>query len=231
MKTLISLEDWASQASAMARLPDFSGEESMIWPNSLAPLPERLSSKHLCMSASRHTYAPAYEVDLIVFGAPKGTYRALGLLIIASIFEDRDVIIELNQNIDSLLITSQALNNHVIPNARLRLEGFEYFPQKVTQVPWERASFLDPYTLPWFCIASAADLELEISSDAKVASGFGSMAGSLRLAQLFLDLSQPTNDCVEVCLEVEGGNRGVAPLSCEARFWLPGSIGYDVLSV
>lgn len=229
MNTLISLEDWASKA--LATLPDFSEAELMIWPNSLAPLPDRLRSDHLCMGASRHSYYPAYEVDLMVFGAPKETFGALGLLIIASIFEDRDVSIELNQNIDSLLITSNALSNHIIPNARMRLEGFEYAPQKVTRVPWERDAFEDPYTLPWFCIASAADLEIETSSDQKVATGFGSMAGSLRLAQLFLDLSQPANDCVEVCLEVEGGTRGVAPLSCEARIWLPGSIGYEVISI
>ncbi len=228
MSTLISLEDWASKASVI--LPDIMGEESMIWPNSLMPLPVRLRSDHLCMGASRHSYAPAYEVDLMVFGAPKETYHALGLLILASVFEDRDVIIELNQNIDALLITSQALGNHVIPNARLRVEGFEYAPQEVTRVPWARDAFEDPYTLPWFCIASAADLELETFFEQKVATGFGSMAGSLRLAQLLLDLSRPANDCVEVCLEVEGGNRGVAPLSCEARFWLPGSIGYDVIS-
>lgn len=167
--------------------------------------------------------------------APKETYAAMGLIILASLFTQRDVEIELlgrDHGIDLLLISSHGLGDQVITNAELKLQSFDYCPQQVSRVPWDQPSFVDPLTLPWFCVASASEFDLVgVSSDRKVANGFGSMAGSLRLVQLFLDLSRPANQIDEVCLEVEGGNRGVAPLSCEARLWLPGGLGYYQCSV
>ena len=48
----------------------------------------------------------------------------------------------------------------------------------------------------------------------------------LRLAKLFLDISNPNLKRVEFELEGDAGFKGVAPGSAEIRFNLPGSIDW-----
>ena len=63
----------------------------------------------------------------------------------------------------------------------------------------------------------------------KSATGWCCRAGHARIfawRRLLLKLGHAENHCLEVDLEVEGGFRGVGPLSAEARFWLPGSFGW-----
>jgi hypothetical protein len=57
--------------------------------------------------------------------------------------------------------------------------------------------------------------------------GFGSALGTARLAELLLDIGSPLSSGDEYRLEGENGFLGVAPLSAEVAFWLPGSIGWD----
>jgi hypothetical protein len=57
--------------------------------------------------------------------------------------------------------------------------------------------------------------------------GFGTDAGSVRLAELLLNAGQPSNPEAEYVLEGDGGYRGVGYLSAEASIWLPGSAAWD----
>ncbi|HVH47640.1 MAG TPA: hypothetical protein VM925_35135 [Labilithrix sp.] len=60
-----------------------------------------------------------------------------------------------------------------------------------------------------------------------VVIGFGRDEGFARVVELLLNISRGSSVTNEVALEGEGGFRGVAPLSCEATFLLPGSFGWD----
>ena len=60
-----------------------------------------------------------------------------------------------------------------------------------------------------------------------VVIGFGQDEGVARLIELLINMSRAASSTNEVALEGEGGFRGVAPLSCEATFLLPGSFGWD----
>ena len=93
--------------------------------------------------------------------------------------------------------------------------------------PWLDLPPDSPYAYPGFTLSNEQQF---VNSDEEwagrdVVEIFGTLQGASRLAQLFLDLSRPGNPTREVDLEIEGGFRGVCPLSSEARFWLPG--GFD----
>jgi hypothetical protein len=56
--------------------------------------------------------------------------------------------------------------------------------------------------------------------------GFGSLAGTVRLAELMLDASRPDSAENEIDLEGDAGFRGVAPASAELKLILPGSVAW-----
>jgi hypothetical protein len=57
--------------------------------------------------------------------------------------------------------------------------------------------------------------------------GFGTDVGSVRLAELLLNASQPDNPVDEYVFEGDGGIRKVGYLSAEAKLKLPGSMGWN----
>lgn len=100
-----------------------------------------------------------------------------------------------------------------------------YSPSEVAKHPWVPGP-MNPDDLPGFFLTnSAVDGAIDWDKSDTV-WGFGSDIGCARFVQLMLDLGRTGSVTREVELEGEGGFRGVAPLSCEARFWLPGSFGW-----
>lgn len=93
----------------------------------------------------------------------------------------------------------------------------------VQKHPWD---FPFPeHHYPWLALSNDAD-HCHTDEDwarRDLVRGFGSAIGVAKLAQLLLDLSRKSNETTEVELECEGGFRGVAALSAEIRFWLPGN--------
>lgn len=100
-------------------------------------------------------------------------------------------------------------------------------PGSVAKHPWYGV-VTDPRELPAFLLTNAdACLTQESEWDKRdTLIGFGTEAGSARFIELLLNASRASSSVEEIELEGEDGFRGVAPLSCEARMWLPGSFGW-----
>jgi hypothetical protein len=88
----------------------------------------------------------------------------------------------------------------------------------------------DPDELPAFLLTDREELGGANDDDwAKrdTVVRFGSAWGTVRLAAFLLDIGNSECTADEFQLGGETGFRGVAPLSAEARFWLPGSFGWE----
>ena len=119
----------------------------------------------------------------------------------------------------SALATTHSRSCSATPRSLLAKHPFEWFD----------TNHGNPYELPGFFLTNADDL---VYSDADwrardTVVGFGRDVGMAHLVELLLNVSRLASDRVEIEMEGEGGFRGVAPLSCEVRLWLPGSFGWD----
>jgi hypothetical protein len=176
----------------------------------------------------------AFRADSIHVHAHKPTYRLLGLLIMAVVFhgEPDEVQIELTHpasTIKLLIVESPYRAPYgMVPGYNTRPYVFNYWPSTTTRFPWPPP--VDPSKLPCFYLTNRENNIGPTEQDRAnrdTVRGFGTDEGSVRLAELLLNASQPDNPVDEYDLEGDGGWRGVGYLSAEARFWLPGSAGWD----
>jgi len=223
-------------AALAARLPTSSEDELRLNAATLPRPPERLTTDRLYIMKGDHTYHPGwFRADGVHFHADKATYRNLGLLILAMLFhaEPEEVQIELTHPASAikLLVIESRYNgpDDIGAGYNTRPYVFSYWPAATSRHPtWE--SPVDPSKLPCFYLTnrddSVGDTEEERAQRDTV-RGFGSDMGSVRLAELLLNASQPDNPVDEYVLEGDGGFRGVGYFSAEATFWLPGSAAWD----
>lgn len=219
-------------SAVAATLPTESEECFALGRGTFGRIPTELQTPRLVVERSSHHYDGLVRRDRLVFYATKEVYRHLGLLVAAVLFSpDPDsVILHLSHPSSQIrhLVIRRVCPDKNSPGYHAVPQVLNYYPNHVVRHPWAHGS-VSPKYLPGFfltnlqeCVVSDADW---LARDVVV--GFGLDEGMARLSELFLDLGQTGSDVNEVDLEGEEGFRGVAPLSCEATFLLPGAFGWD----
>lgn len=218
-----------------AKLPASPDEDLALTSASLPRPPAHLATDLLYIEKSLHDYNGWFRADVVLFHAHKVTYRHLGLLILAVVFHTlpEPVEIELTHPasvIKRLIVESPYKGPADISSGyNTRPYVFDYWPEDTTRYPWPYP--LTPPELPCFYLENydhVPGLTIDEEWAARDAvRGFGTDVGSVRLAELLLNASQPNNPVDEYTLEGDGGNRKVGYLSAEARLWLPGSFGWN----
>lgn len=232
-----NLEDWA--APSLAVLPDTHDDRCHNFGvENLPTLPPKLSSAEVVIQRREHNYEPSYRVDMLEWYARKELFSSIGLAIFACTFEQKVLEISLTHeesDVSTIVIDgSDICRLSGFMDSRFTLESFEYWPGEITKHPWWPDSASNPpHDLPWVCLTNQDDFVVteEQWKARDLLRGFGSIRGSLRLAELLLDFGRPSNQRLEVVLEGEAGFRGVASQSAECTFWLPGSFGWRVDSL
>jgi hypothetical protein len=213
------------------------GNLTILFSAQTLPVPElQLTSDRLIIKTCFHDDGPSFRVPAIWFQAPKLVYRQLGLLLLAVVFESAPNRIHLElmhpaSDITHLLIDYPYRGYDPEEGYVTRQYGFPYSPAIPEKHPWIHTPHRDPEDLPVFRLTNQ---EESIITDDQMQGcdtivGFGLEEGSVRLAELLLNMSLPLNAVNEYVLEREGRYRGVGPHSAEARFFLPGSVGWEDL--
>jgi len=173
--------------------------------------------------------------DALHFYATKETYRYLGLLILSAVFQpngetSRLQLLNSSSSIKALLIKFEVESLEDPPiGYSTRPYVFNYYSKSVAKHPWYPYN-KSPWNLPAFNLTHENDhvgITNEEWDSRDTVIGFGSDVGSVKFAELLLNLSQPEGKQDEFGLEGEIGFRGVAPGSAEAYLWLPGSFGWN----
>jgi len=225
---LTRLEQWS--APILARLPhstDGDDDEFRFEAEQLPEVPSELTTEALILRPSAHIYRPSFRVDRVECFAGKDGYASLGALLATLLVRppSERVVLELSDprsEVRRLAIEAPYSREETLGLQQLT-NGFTYDPMPVQKHPWD---FPFPeHHYPWLALTNDADYCRTEEDWARrdLLRGFGSAIGVAKLAQLLLDLSREGNEITEVELECEGGFRGVAALSAEIRFWLPGN--------
>ncbi len=221
-------------AEVAPRIPTSADEELVLSAATLPRPPTQLTTDRLYIVKGIHEYHPAFRADVVHVHADKPTYRNLGLLILAVLFhtEPWEVQIELTHPASAiqLLVVESPYKgpDDIGPGYNTRPYVFSYTPEPTSRFPWDTRTY--PSKLPCFYLTNRDNCvgpTEEDRANRDTVRGFGSDIGSARLAELFLNASQPDNPVDEYTLEGDGGFRGVGYLSAEARFWLLGSDAWD----
>ena len=217
--------------------------ESFTFTTGNLPEPPPTVRSDLCWARNfgPHTYNNV-SVDSAVLCLDKRSSTTLGLLILATIFHAKPEAVDvelghpastarrirIRSERDSLSEYGEGLG--VTP------AFFSYRPGPVEKHPWLADLPRDPWHLPHFEITDADELGPASGIGAKYYEAMAnrdtvlidsSIQGQARFAELLLNAGLSDNEQSEFSLEVEGGYRGVAPLSAELTLWLPGGLGYD----
>ncbi len=235
----MKLSDFGADIS----LPALSDEDCFVFRRSSFPSPPRqLVAPELHVVMGGHCYHPGnLTYPVVALCGPKGTFRGLGLVLLASVFHQAHQRIEIDvTNIDSVESTKTRVTQLRIqldwgrrdeePNAGQIIVdpiAYKYFPRSRRKWPWSGDEI--PADLSHLPMAYFGDDEgFEVRSDRPAfVYGFGGIEGSIRIAELLLDVSQEGNAEFEFDLESEMGCRGVAPGSAEISINLPGSFRYE----
>jgi hypothetical protein len=227
------LERFYGEVAAV--LPTSEDEELRLSAATL-PLPKTyLTTDRLYIVKGTHDYDGCFRAATVLFHAHKATYRQLGLLILAVVFHTMPeaVTVELTHPASAIkrLVVESPMKgpDDISSGYNTRPYVFSYHPEATTRYPWPYP--LTPVEFPSFYLTNyeyvpGMTVDEEWANRDTV-RGFGTDVGSVRLAELLLNASQPNNPVDEYVLEGDGGNRKVGYLSAEAHFWLPGSIGWD----
>lgn len=198
--------------------------------------PNTIEAPMLVVQKGLHYYGGSFRADQLHFQAFKNTYRQLGLLILACLFQPElpDTQLKLTHpasEIKSLAIVNLQKNRPYPGEYRTLPYQFSYLPQEAQKHPWyDRYDVLcNPSHLPCFLLTNNQDASVteEEWRQRDIVQGFGSDRGSVLLAELLLNISRNENTVDEYELEGEAGFRGVGPGSAEVRLWLPGSLGWN----
>lgn len=222
------LETFAELAAA---LPDAVGEEVVVLSATTLPAPPAaLATDRLCATWSWHFYGDA-PVEMVSLEADKATLRALGLLVMASVFHPSPEAVTVRlthprSTIDTLRVAPERVSDDM-PGYVGRPERFNYYAGAVEKHPWE-GSWAAPDALPVAQLTNAAGFVVSTEDllARHVLVGFGGCEASARFAALLLNVGRPGSAVDELELEGELGFRGVGPGSAELKIWLPGSFGY-----
>lgn len=222
-------------AELAAKLPTSPDEELELTSATLPRPSAHLTTDQLSIEKGLHDYNGVFRADVVLFHADKSTYRHLGLLILAVVFHTMQEAVEIDLTHPASVIKRLVVESpykgpaDIAAGYNTRPYVFSYSPDATTRYPWPYP--LTSVELPCFYLTNGEDCvgvtEEEAWANRDTVRGFGTDVGSVRLAELLLNASQPNNPADEYVLEGGGGNRKVGYLSAEARFWLPGSVGWN----
>jgi hypothetical protein len=226
---MIDLHDWSRPLQAL--IPDDpSADEVALSAAQLAEPPQALACADLVIERGLHDYG-GVRVDELHWSGSKAAFEGLGLWLWGSLLHPLpdqrwrrgERVLHLTSPVTEVKAVVMEPLSMTEDTLTLRVERVRYRYEQVERHPW-LVDAPPPYTLPWMKLSNARDCV--VTEEDRAARdhvyGFGTMHGAARFANLLLNLSRSANDQREVALEVEGGFRGVAPLSSEARLWLPG---------
>jgi hypothetical protein len=215
-----------------ARIPN-DPDESIVLDSSVLPVPAAtITTDRLVIDRGYHYYDSIWRADLLALYAEKDTYAHLALLTASVLLNPtvRQVEVALvhpESRIRRLRIRSESADREDSPGLRVQPTSLLYSPSKVEKHPWPLPAG-GPRELPGFFLTNSDEM---IRSDEgwetrDTVVGFGTERGTANFIELLLDASRTSSSVNEFELESEAGFRGVAPRSCEARLWLPGSFGW-----
>lgn len=194
--------------------------------------PEHLSTDRLTLRWGYCFQDGWSPIDNVSFEADQATYRNLGLLIFATVFnpQPRRTVIEFAHqqgNIRKLVLEPVWDPGSEIDGLVMRPLQFKYYPELPTLHPWANTT-LGRWDMPRLYLINDKDFVAnhEHVQSRDVAVGFGNVEATSLFAELLLNVSLPQFDEKEVALEGERGFGGVAPGSAEITLWLPGGIGH-----
>lgn len=187
-----------------------------------------------CIKKRYHDYDSHYRADSLHFFSNKITYKLLGLAILSIVFHqdcEKMIIKIINENSDikNLIIKydfrhdSKGVEGYIAKPFR-----FEYFFSEIKRFPWENLQ-LQSFDLPLFFLTNEDEsiIKDEDWQNRDTLIITGSSSGLVRISTLLLDMSNSGQVQDEFDLENELGVAGVGHGSAEAKFWLPGSLGWE----
>ena len=213
--------------------PDLDAEAySVIWSEANLPRPPSVvTTAELCLNRGGHSY-DHFLVDAVSIEADKATLARLGLLMLSSVLHRLESRITVHlthprSKIRTLIIDPTHFRAGASGWLQVLAQSFHYVPAEVCKLSWQFETHFTPWELPVLSLTNEQEMLIhpEDFERREVAIGFGSMEGTCRLAELFMNASRPSNKQLEFALECEVGIRGVGPGSAEMSIHLPGSLG------
>ena len=202
--------------------------------SSVPSLPRSLTSDRMVIQRGYHYYNGCWRADQLHLYATRRTLRALGVIVLASLFAPPEQATDIALTHPATDIRTLRIET---PSPRWSEGAFfarapawyDYRPRDWDEFPWG-AQDVDPHHLPAVYLTDHDELvgpteEHWRARDTVV--GFGTQEGVARFGQFLLDVGNPTHDGEVYRLEGEAGVRGVAPMSAELNLWLPGSYGWN----
>lgn len=226
-------------ADALARLPTEENQNLTLTAETIGAPPPELETERLLLKGSfpgRVIHPSNTRLDLVDFFADRPTYRALGLLIFATIFHQTRVQLHLDCS-EGTHLNGVSITDLVIDSRRDQEEPYadELVVRPFSYGYWpvpsrERHPLYEPTLnqreMPWIIWSNEQDMvitEQEWQRRSFV-YGFGEMFAAARLAGLFLDIGLPGSQSTEFVLEgPTTGTQSLSAMSAEARIW----VGYD----
>ena len=204
-----------------------------------APAAEMTSETLVLKASFPGAVYETVRCDAVDFFADKATYRALGVLVFATIFHRARTVVHLSSDqhclhgtsITKLVIDSSREDPEPMPSELVCVPtAFGYWPEAPTSrhpLYHERRRPLAALPRIWW----SNDDDLPGATEAEwlsrsVVYGFGEPDAAARMAALFLDFGLPHNSRTEANLEGPAGYQSVSVLSAEVRLWV--GYGYSV---
>ncbi len=206
--------------------------------------PAHLATDRVVVYRGGSSYNTHFNADGVVLFADKGVLRALGVLLLATVFYPSPAVVDVrltNPNTEvALLRTRSSGTVSQTSHDRLRVTptDFVYVPYHPDRAPFAYELGKVPVGyLPSVILTNRrelrtgedrADLDTLLIGDDPNGPlpAWEVLQGKLRLAELFLNAGLPGNERNEYDLESELGTRVVAAWSHELRIRLPGSASF-----
>ncbi len=217
-------------------LPTMSDSNQFIVMENSLPCPQHLiSTAKLVVKKGVHQYLSSYQIDQLWFFAHKQTYRELGLLILACVFSKNVCDVELlltneHSDIKKIIVESENLDiDTFIGRFCAKPFAFKYWPEIQDRLHPLHDLQVPDSDLPQLLLTNEEDFCVteEDWKTRSVIRGFGTPLGATHFAELLLNIGLSETESQEFYLESYGGYKSVAPMSVEARLWLPGGHSWD----
>jgi hypothetical protein len=229
------LKRWYGTLAAHIPTTFHLDEEIVFSAQSLPVPPGQLHTDQMLIKKSIHRYCSSFRVDRLTFHAQKEIYRCFGLLILSVLFHPLPAQVTVHfvhpaSDIRHFILDFDyhGSRDSRYPGYHTRPYQFQYAPSVMGRHPWSH-EHPDPRDLPCFWLTNEDDLVVDEDQweQRDIIKGLGTDEGTVRCADLLLNMSNPHSAETEYVLEGDAGFRGVGQLSAEVAFLLPGSFGWQ----
>jgi len=193
------------------------------------PLEKRVySSDKIIIVRSSHWYG-VHRWDNLDIYTDYQTYKLLGLLIFAVIFDDSEEDCYLKLTNSETQVTEIRIRNAVAtldtPGFHIKPHIFEYYPQKLEKHLYLMEHDVSRYDFPYLELNNHDEMIINEKdlTNRDILIIKGNYFGNARLAETLLNFGYESQKVEEINLECELGFGGVAPGSSELRLFSPKS--------